>query len=364
MSTFAIRQFHDDSGVPIDAHFEVRSGELVLHSRGGTRGTAHARNTDYQAALRLILDRFRRSGLKIADAWVDSRHVERLPIRQRRVLFPDDAGLSVDELYTKLSRRMASIGRDPDLPSGKGNRTRRLRFAFAGAPSDRRIAHVAGQGDSDNVFTREGLLSASAHDKVTEDHVFHAVERLLASEISHSFSHSRDYDVAVDDGTRLAPKAVYGVAASEALGFDVGPTHFNGGLGTRCFKAISDAGYLIVPKGAIVPAGAVSVDPVERTRIEGSRRLATHLRRERHSGLARDKKRAFMSEHGVLFCERCETRPDLVYGADRGDACIEVHHTVPLGAEPGVRETKLEDLECLCANCHRIEHWKIRQASK
>ena len=57
-------------------------------------------------------------------------------------------------------------------------------------------------------------------------------------------------------------------------------------------------------------------------------------------------------------------RPHVVYGVDRGDACIEVHHTVPIGAEPGFRKTKLEDLECLCANCHRIEYWKIRRASK
>ena len=360
----AIRQFHDDSGAPIDAHFEVRSGELVLHSRGGTAGTAQARNTDYQAGLRLLLERFRRSGIEITDVWVDSSRVENLPIGQRRVLSGDDAGESTDELYRRVSRRMASVGRDPGLPSSRGNRARRLRFAFAGAPSDKRIAHVAGRGESNNVLTRNGLLSASAHDRVTEDHVFHAVERLLAGGIGHSFSPSRDYDVVADDETRLAPKAVYGVAASEALGFNVGPTHFNAGLDTRCFKAITEAGYLIVPKGTVVPAGAEPTDPEQRSWIEGHRRLATHIRRERHSGLARDKKQAFRHEHGVLFCERCEMRPDAVYGADRGEACIEVHHTVPIGAEPGVRETRLQDLECLCANCHRIEHWKIRQASK
>lgn len=340
----AIRQFRGNSGAPIDAHFEVGSGNLVLHSRGGTKGTAQARNTDYQAALRLMLERFRRSGLEINDAWVDSSRVEHLPIERRRVLFPDDAHVSTDELYARLSRRMASVGRDPALPGSGGNRTKRLRFCFDGAPSDTWIAHVAGRGVSDNVFTQDGLLSASAHDRVTVDHVYYAVEQLSAGTISHAFSHSGDFDVVADNGTRLAPKAVYGVAASEALGLEISPTHFKDGQGTHCFRAISDAGYVIVPKGAIVPATAVSLDPVQRSAIEGHRRLVTHVRRERHSGLARNKKRAFRNEHGVLFCERCEMRPDVVYGADCGDACIEVHHTVPIGAEPGFRETKLKDL--------------------
>ncbi|MXY51113.1 MAG: hypothetical protein F4Y86_01085 [Gammaproteobacteria bacterium] len=360
----AIRQFRDNSGAPIDAHFEVRSGNLVLHSRGGTKGTAQARNTDYQAALRLMLERFRRSGLEITDAWVDSSRVGNLPIERRRVLFPDDARVSTDELYARLSRRMASVGRDPALAGSGGNRTKRLRFSFGGAPSDTWIAHVAGRGDSGNVFNRNGLLSTSAHDCVTEDHVYFAVEQLSAGTISHAFSHAGDFDVVADNGTRLASKVVYGVAASEALGLEISPTHFEEGEGTRCFKVISDAGYLIVPKGATVPATAVYLEPVQRSAMEGHRRLVTHLRRERHSGLARDKKQAFREEHGVLFCERCKMRPDVIYGADRGDACIEVHHTVPIGAEPGFRETNLEDLKCLCANCHRVEHWKIRRASK
>ena len=359
----AIRQFRDDSGAPIDAHFEVGSGNLVLHSRGGTRGTAQARNTEYQAAMRLMLERFKRSGLEITDAWVDSSPVEDLPIEQKRIFFPDDAHAPTDELYARLSKRMALVGRDPSLP-GRGNRTKRLRFSFDGSPSDTWIAHVAGRGDSSNVFTRNGLLSASAHDRVSEDHVYYAVEQLSAGTISHAFSHFADFDVVAGNGTLLATQAVYRVAASEALGLEISPTHFEDGPGTRCFSAISDAGYVIVPKGAVVSASAVSLDPVRRSAMEGHRRLMTHVRRERHSGLARDKKRAFRKEHGVLFCERCAIRPGVVYGADRGDACIEVHHTVPIGAEPGFRETTLEDLECLCANCHRIEHWKIRRTSK
>ena len=158
----------------MDAHFEVLSGNLVLHSRGGTKGTAQATNTDYQAALRLMLERFRRSGVEITDARVDSRRVKNLPIERRRVLFPEDADVTTDELYTSLSRRMASVGRNPAFPGSGGNRTKRLRVSFGGAPSDKWIAHVAGRGDLDNVFSPDGLLSESAHDRVNEDHVHYA----------------------------------------------------------------------------------------------------------------------------------------------------------------------------------------------
>ena len=76
-------------------------------------------------------------------------------------------------------------------------------------------------------------------------------------------------------------------------------------------------------------------------------------------GLARAKKRAFKREHERLFCEQCALEPEEVYGFDVGEACIEVHHKLPLDAGPAIRETKLEDLMCVCANCHRIIHYKL-----
>ncbi|WP_405847976.1 HNH endonuclease [Streptomyces niveus] len=38
-----------------------------------------------------------------------------------------------------------------------------------------------------------------------------------------------------------------------------------------------------------------------------------------------------------------------------GADCIEVHHLLPLHVA-GPRETRLEDLALLCANCHRMCH--------
>lgn len=57
---------------------------------------------------------------------------------------------------------------------------------------------------------------------MTAEHLFNAVQRLLAG-ADHGFGESTDYDVVLDDGTRLPPKAVFGLAASEALGYDVIP---------------------------------------------------------------------------------------------------------------------------------------------
>ena len=51
-----------------------------------------------------------------------------------------------------------------------------------------------------------------------------------------------------------------------------------------------------------------------------------------------------------------------MYGAELGDACIEVHHQVMQMADmpPGYR-SRLEELTCLCANCHRVTHRELKR---
>ena len=61
--------FQDASGVLLDAHFEVRNGKLFLLSRGGTKGAANVRNTQYGPALRILLERINQSALSLAGAW-------------------------------------------------------------------------------------------------------------------------------------------------------------------------------------------------------------------------------------------------------------------------------------------------------
>lgn len=353
-------RFHDDSGVPIDSHFEVRSGELILHSRGGTIGSANARNTQYGLALRILLERIHRSELKVAKVWVDSAPAQKLPMERRIIFLADKEQMSPLELVTTLSSRMAAVGRSPTARRGKGNSTKRLRFAFDEGATDERIARVAGWGGAGTPSNEYGRLPAAALSQVTADHIWRAVERLVDRGVSHSFGDSKKYDVISDDGTRLPPKAVFCVAASEALGFEVRPNQFTAGIDSLCFRAIIDAGYRIVAKDEKHQDDDLPADPEEKFWAEGNEKYVRHLRRERASGLVRAKKRAFIRQHGRLYCEKCNLEPQSLYGATVGDAAIEVHHILPLGVSNDTRKSVLSDLICVCANCHRVIHYELR----
>ena len=92
-------------------------------------------------------------------------------------------------------------------------------------------------------------LPVSDFDPVKAEHVLSAVQKLRSGFVDHRFGPSKFYDLIDSDGTRLPPKAVFGIAASEALGFEVFPEHFNGGEGTICFRVLREAGFKVVPKG-------------------------------------------------------------------------------------------------------------------
>ncbi|MBT2493868.1 HNH endonuclease, partial [Streptomyces sp. ISL-96] len=62
-----------------------------------------------------------------------------------------------------------------------------------------------------------------------------------------------------------------------------------------------------------------------------------------------------------IQCEVCAFHFGRTYGA-LGEGYIEVHHVLPLHIS-GPRETKLEDLAFLCANCHRMCHQGHRGTS-
>lgn len=242
-------QFHDDSGEPMDTHFEMRDGMLILCSRGGKQ------NTHYHLALPILLERIERSELVLDDVLVDSKPVQKLPRKERRIFRPEDTALSPRELFTELSKRMAKVG----SKSPKGNSARRLRFEFAGNLSDKEIAMIVGRGETKSAVSKNEPPPPNSSDS--------------------------EWD-------------------------------------------------------------------------EGNPKLQTHLKLERAPGVAKAKRKRFIEEHGRLHCERCGLVPEEVYGLPHGDACIEVHHTIPLTKKP--RKTKLEDLTCVCANCHRVIHRELQ----
>lgn len=201
---------------------------------------------------------------------------------------------------------------------------------------------------------------AATYAPVTGEHLLRAARLLVAGFRDHRFGPSTEYDLLFDIH-RLPPKAVFGVAASEALGFPVGPENFSAGEGTLCFRTLRSNGYRIVPKGDAVESDPTLVSDEDRTWAEGWPRLVTHLRRERGTGLAAAKRAHFRGLHGRLFCERCGMDPVEAFGSLHGEACIEVHHSdTHVGDMRRGHETRLEELRCLCANCHRVTHSELK----
>ncbi|WP_329288050.1 HNH endonuclease [Streptomyces sp. NBC_01455] len=104
----------------------------------------------------------------------------------------------------------------------------------------------------------------------------------------------------------------------------------------------------------LIPPQPDEVDDDGSTAIEGRLLSRWALSRERNPKLRRLKIQKVQSGGQPLQCEVCAFDFSRAYG-QLGDGYIEVHHVTPLHIS-GTWETKLSDLVCLCANCHRMCH--------
>jgi hypothetical protein len=135
----ALYKVHDEAGNELDASFRVEHrGEqltVVIESRGGTRGSANERNTQYAQGLELILSRLGAMDVQIADALVESAATQQLPIEKRRLtLEGEDYPLWITDpasLRSKLGAAQSFVGRAAGA-KGSGNSTRRIRLFLAG----------------------------------------------------------------------------------------------------------------------------------------------------------------------------------------------------------------------------------------
>ncbi|MEO9651656.1 MAG: hypothetical protein ABJ360_17395 [Roseobacter sp.] len=253
----------DDDGFPLDATIEIETNSIVMQSRGGTKGSARASNTEYSSGLRLLLGRFQKNGESFLQALVDSNRVQNLPIEERVILNKEDMRRSAAELFTLVSKRMQAVGKPSSLGRHTGNANKRIRFQFSN-------------------LTIKQLEDLSQ-----------------------------------------------GVSKGSALGEDA------------------------------------ELSSSEVAWAEGALRLVSHLKRERARGVSRAKKAAFLRDNGTLFCERCSLDPIITYGDDAAEACIEVHHNETAVSDMEVGHlTQLEDLQCLCANCHRFVHALLKKEAK
>ncbi|MBW3096498.1 HNH endonuclease [Pseudohoeflea coraliihabitans] len=347
---------------PLSAAIDIEDGAIVLHSRGGTIGSYSERNRDYSEALRLILTRTLEARAVLRGIWVDSARTRHLPGADRIILASSEFVGSPSDLFTLISRRMQAIGRSSTAQTTRGNSNKRIRIEVEGksrSQIERMLsAHIRRESGSPR-----GRLSADTLYSVTAEHVREAVLDAIENGPDPAFQESRQYDLIAGDGIRLPPKAVFGRAATLALGFRVLPEHFSAGEGEPCFKILRAAGFGIVPKGEVERAVPV-LSREDLSWAEGDPRLVSHLKRERHRGLPAAKRAEFRRIHGRLFCELCGLDPVIQYGGPEGEACIEVHHALPLAEMAPGHETRLSDVECLCANCHRVVHSQMSQRSR
>jgi 5-methylcytosine-specific restriction endonuclease McrA len=84
--------------------------------------------------------------------------------------------------------------------------------------------------------------------------------------------------------------------------------------------------------------------------IENRKLVTSHLRRERSSYLATERK-----IHDNYECQVCFLRFEDDYGK-LGEGFAEAHHRIPLHRLSGKVRTCKEDLATVCANCHRMLH--------
>lgn len=285
MATYALRT---DEGKDLNARFEIVRSEIILYSRGGSKGKNET-NPDYAKTLRLLLRRLSDNSMAIRGAWVDSSRVQGLPLSERVILSEDDLGAPPEELFTRMATRMQKVGRATDS-AGHGNATKRIRLQLREDVPATRIAHALGATASSIDLRSQQRLTAKDLNKVSPEHIWNAIQLLQGGHTDHVFGESTDFDLVADDGSRLPPKAVFGLAATQALGIPVLPRHFSGGDGTPCFRLLRAAGYTIVAKAEVRDSNQPAPVFADEAWTEGKPKLVAHVRKERGSGLAKAKK--------------------------------------------------------------------------
>lgn len=83
--------------------------------------------------------------------------------------------------------------------------------------------------------------------------------------------------------------------------------------------------------------------------------------KEAEEGVAIDKTIKFISRNRALVAERKQKDRNKCQACGykqlvNGKYIIDVHHKYPLSRNEGIRVTSVDDLVCLCPNCHRIAH--------
>jgi len=350
----------DASGRLLNAKVEVGDGEIVLHSRSGAGRTE--RNPDYRRALEIMLKRLQSEQIK-PEVILDSAPAkkDRPDPDDRRLALPSDLTGEVVEQASFLIRRS-------NEGSSSHGAWRRLLLRVSNLPAYALRSIIDG-----TVEARGAVMPSALLESVERRHLDAAIKELReGSERPTRFQDATGYVLLpADGGAPLPPKKVFGLALAEALQTHVTPGDFSSGEGI--FSLMRQRGLDVVPLITTpIESGKTQKRPnkdqvdeaivglpiteEERSWIEGDLKAVYHLRRERSGGLPKAFKSQFRASKGKLFCERCDRDFLDEYGIGIADACFEVHHKMPVSEMADGHETTVDQLELLCANCHRATH--------
>jgi 5-methylcytosine-specific restriction protein A len=192
------------------------------------------------------------------------------------------------------------------------------------------------------------VVRAKLPDHIPRRFLIAAMDDLDAG-TTHAFGPSTRYDV-VFRARRYPPKAVVALAAVRLDGRILKPGDFWGGLGTACFRILTEAGLQIVAKGDIDPHGADVGGELE----EGER-LRVEVNRYERDARARER---CLAHHGRR-CAVCDLDFGERYGTI-GEGFIHVHHVRPLSTSAGsISVDPVRDLQPVCPNCHAMLHRRL-----
>ncbi|WP_244916954.1 HNH endonuclease [Vibrio coralliirubri] len=99
-------------------------------------------------------------------------------------------------------------------------------------------------------FERNGRIAKlyELSQAITSKHVADAIIEFENSNREvNTYGHSSTYDLIVNN-IAYPPKAIFGLALTNAIGFTITSDYFSGGLNTPCFRRFAELGFQISPK--------------------------------------------------------------------------------------------------------------------
>ncbi|WP_422754924.1 hypothetical protein [Micromonospora sp. WMMD708] len=161
----------DDRGQVLDAEFSVEPDgnhlAVILESMSGRATGRAARNTDYRAALELILQRLKDHRAVIETAIVDSQRTQLLPESSRSLISEPVRLVDVPDphrLRRRLTNAQTTIGQAPTAQR-PGNSTKRIRLRLSvpgyDSSSSARLAVDLAAGSSATAASGPDSLPAS-----------------------------------------------------------------------------------------------------------------------------------------------------------------------------------------------------------